>query len=292
MMVGDGVKLYRFMKIKRLSRQVLEVRLKYVTGQSFEFLLCSDVHYDNPKCDRNLFKDHLDQAQKKNARVMHFGDFFCMMQGNKDRRGSKADILPQHKTATYFDDVIYEALEDLTPYKDDIILMGNGNHETAIIRHNEIDPLGRLTKYLRREGSQVEHMPYQSFTKFVFEHESGGRVRTIWLAAHHGKFGGSVTKGTIGTQRYSVIYPQADIIVSGHNHNRFVNTNTQYIATHTGKVKLRTVYHFNCATYKNEFSSGDGFGVEKIVVPKPMGGWWLKLTPLNERIKIDSSVAD
>ena len=36
----------------------------------------SDVHWDNPKCDRTLFKRHLDQALELNAPVFIYGDFF------------------------------------------------------------------------------------------------------------------------------------------------------------------------------------------------------------------------
>jgi UDP-2,3-diacylglucosamine pyrophosphatase LpxH len=46
-----------------------------------EFLMISDVHFDNPKCDRVLLKKHLDQALKRNAKVLINGDFFCIMQG-------------------------------------------------------------------------------------------------------------------------------------------------------------------------------------------------------------------
>jgi len=285
------------MHLNRLSDQVLEVIIEYKSGDEFIFLLQSDIHFDNPKCDRDMYFRHLDEAKERNAKVLTFGDFFCLMQGRNDRRGGKSDVRPEHNKADYFDRVIFEAEEELKSYKDMLIMIGNGNHETAVVKNVETNPLARLCKYLQRDGSQVHHMPYQGFVRFKFRYMSGTKInatRSILMYFHHGKYGGAVTKGTLGTQRYSVIVPQADIIVSGHNHERWVNSNTQYIVNRTGKVNLRTVYHINCPTYKNEFTKGDGFAVERIVSPKPMGGWWLKLKPdINKNtVKVNYEIAD
>ena len=59
-----------------------------------KFLLISDLHWDNPHCDRELLKNHLDEAVRRNAAVVVNGDFFCLMQGKGDPRRSKDDIRP------------------------------------------------------------------------------------------------------------------------------------------------------------------------------------------------------
>ena len=38
------------------------------------YLLISDLHWDNPHCDRALLKRHLDLALERNAVIMVFGD--------------------------------------------------------------------------------------------------------------------------------------------------------------------------------------------------------------------------
>jgi hypothetical protein len=35
-----------------------------------KFLLLSDIHWDNPKCRRDLLKKHLDEAVKEDAVIM------------------------------------------------------------------------------------------------------------------------------------------------------------------------------------------------------------------------------
>ncbi len=74
-------------------------------------LLISDLHWDNPKCDRELLKKHLDEALKGNHDILINGDLFCLMQGAYDPRKSKSDIRPEHNSANYFDAIINTAVD-------------------------------------------------------------------------------------------------------------------------------------------------------------------------------------
>src|SRR5688572_11399081 len=65
------------------------------------FLLQSDVHWDNPHCDRKLFYKHLKQAQERDAAILDNGDFFCAMQGKWDKRANKSDLRPEHQSGDY-----------------------------------------------------------------------------------------------------------------------------------------------------------------------------------------------
>jgi len=129
----------------RKAPQVTEVRMKYNTKFQQSFLLTSDVHFDNPKCDRDLYFKHLDQAKELNAGVFCFGDFFCLMQSRRDKRGSKGSIRPEHNTDNYFDSVILDSADHLKPYAKNLVLFGDGNHETAVLKNMETNPLERFT---------------------------------------------------------------------------------------------------------------------------------------------------
>ena len=94
-----------------------------------KFLMISDVHFDNPKCKRNVLKRHLDYARENEMKVAINGDFFCLMQGKYDPRRSKKDILPAHNSYNYLDLVIEEAVDWWSPYADMITFIGYGNHE-------------------------------------------------------------------------------------------------------------------------------------------------------------------
>ena len=268
---------------RRLSDEVLEVRMRYTGEETYHFLLASDIHLDNPKCDRKLFFSHLEKMKALNGRALFFGDVLCLMQGKRDRRGSKASIRPEHQGANYFDLVFKESADILAPYGQEILMMGNGNHETAIINHQEIDPLANVVQQLRdRHGAITEHMGYQGWIRFVFYKERGQGVESVRrcnLFFHHGAWGGIVTKGTMGGGRYASIAPDADVIVNGHNHERSIVSHPCYRLIETGKVRVTPRYHVQTGTYKEEFQGGNGWAVERIVMPKSLGGVWLRLTP-------------
>ena len=107
-------------------------------------LLISDVHWDNPKCDRDMLKRHLDQAKELEADILLNGDTFCLMQGAYDPRKSKNDIRPEHNKANYLDAVVNDAIEWFSPYANLIKVVGYGNHETNILKRQETDVIDRF----------------------------------------------------------------------------------------------------------------------------------------------------
>ena len=143
------------------------------------FLLLSDLHIDNPKCDRRLLLKVLNEAVERNALILIFGDLFCLMQGKGDPRRSKADIRPQHNKPNYIDAVIKDTASILQPYANNIILIGDGNHETSIIKHIEVDPIDYLLNYLHKYNPSIQHGGYQGFIKFVSQCSS--KMRSIEL---------------------------------------------------------------------------------------------------------------
>lgn len=264
----------------RLSPQLLEIRIPYeVATDTATFLLASDIHLDNPKCDRALFARHLNEMQDRNGHALFFGDVLCLMQGKKDRRGGKGDIRPEHLGGNYFDLVFEESAEWLKPWQHRILMMGDGNHETAIVNHQEIDPLENVTRLMRTAGAPTEHMGYQGFVRFVFHKRDGGQVRRCTLFFHHGAWGGIVTKGTMGGGRYAQVAPDADLVINGHNHERSMVAHPCYRVAENGKVWIEQRWHLQTGTYKQEFSGTGGWAVERIVMPKSLGGIWLTLRP-------------
>ena len=45
-------------------------------AEPIKVLLLSDLHWDNPKCDRELLKKHLDQAKEQGCPILLNGDTF------------------------------------------------------------------------------------------------------------------------------------------------------------------------------------------------------------------------
>ena len=76
-------------KLEKILRNVHSLEL---TGEKLAIL--SDLHWDNPKCDREKLKAHLDYCKANKIPILINGDLFCLMQGKGDRRGNKSDIRP------------------------------------------------------------------------------------------------------------------------------------------------------------------------------------------------------
>jgi len=263
----------------RLSDMVLEVRCTYKAGEVFPFLLLSDLHYDHPYCNRDALHKVLDEAKERNALILMNGDVLCLMQAQTDKRGHKGALREEHKVPNYFDAVIADTAEKFSKWSDNILLLGDGNHETAVLKHKEVNPLDWLAHRLNADhNANVHRAGYHGFVRFRFEQKSGGGIRTFLLYHHHGKYGGVVTKGVLGVSRHGVSIPQPDCIWTGHTHDLWHVTHPQLMVNQTGNTYNRLVHHVKTGTWKDEFNKPGGFGVERIAAPKSQGGYWMEFS--------------
>jgi predicted phosphodiesterase len=241
-----------------------------------KFLLLSDMHIDNPKCDRKLLFKVLNQAVDENAYICIFGDLFCLMQGKGDPRKSKSDIRPEHNKANYIDAVIKDTASLLKPYANNILYIADGNHETSIVKHIEVDPIENLLGYLHKTNPEIIHMGYQGFNLITTSFYGSNYNTTVFF--HHGAFSGPVTKGALSVSRYSSIV-KSDVVVSGHTHDSWIIEHPFYeLQQKTHDILMKIQYHVKTGTFKQEYLQRNGFQIEKTVMPKPMGGWWMDVT--------------
>ncbi len=71
--------------------------------------------------------------------------------------------------------------------------------------------------------------------------------------------------------------PDADIVVSGHTHDRWIFPIEREHITARGKRVLAEQLHLKLGNYKDEFTPGLGWSVESGHGPKSTGGVWLYL---------------
>ena len=234
-------------------------------------LLLSDLHWDNPGCDRRLLKKHLDMAIERDASIFIFGDLFCAMQGKYDPRGSKSSIRPEHNVPNYLDALVDTAVDWFKPYAQNIALITPGNHETSILRRLETDLTERLA-----QGLGVHRGNYAGWVMLMFRRTKTSQVNKL-LSYHHGYGGGGpVTKDVIQASRKAVYLPDADIVVSGHTHDRWIFPIQRVRITKFGNQSLEEQLHLKLGTYKDEYLGGNGWAIERGMPPKATGGVWLR----------------
>lgn len=259
----------------QIQRNVHRIEIE---GKSSKLAIISDVHWDNPKCDRKQLKRHLEYCKEHGIKVFINGDFFCLMQGKYDPRRSKKDILPEHNKANYIDAVIEDAVNWWSPYADLLTVVGYGNHETAIIKNLETDPLQRFVDLLNYTNkTQVFTGGYGGWLIFKMNHSGGHFTKNIKY--FHGSGGGGiVTKGAINLTRSLEMYENMDVFIMGHIHeNSSRNDVRESLAYNTGKrtyeLQKKNIHLAICGTYKEEYGDGAfGWHVERGAPVKPTGG--------------------
>jgi hypothetical protein len=258
------------------TRNIHEVTCQ--SGQ--EFLLVSDLHWDNPHCDRGLLKNHLDEAVKRNAAIILNGDTYCCMGGKYDRRADKSLIRPEHNTDRYFDAIVDTSVEWFAPYAKNILLIGYGNHETAIIKHGETDLLQRFASTLNyATGSAVQVGGYGGTIDIRVLHDTIRGVNFVVHYFHGHSGGGVVSRGVIQDQRLLAGTEGYDLTWMGHVHELYYHQNMIHRYDRSTKTLIqKPVHQLRTATYKEEWDGGYmGFHTERGRGPKPLGGYWLKL---------------
>ena len=190
--------------IERISRNIHKFSFNTNKG---EVAVLSDVHWDNPHCDRKLLKKHLDYCLDKNIPVIIVGDMFCLMQGRGDNRRNKSDIRPEHNNARYLDSVVETAVEWFAPYAGILKLITYGNHETGIIKYQETDVLQRFVSLFNYTNkSTVELGGYGGWIIYSFKDSSITNASFKHKYFHGSGGGGIVTKGAINLTRAPVSY--------------------------------------------------------------------------------------
>jgi len=240
--------------------------------------VCSDVHFDNPKCNRELFFSHMDRALELDAMIAITGDLFCLMQGKYDPRKSKSAIRPEHNGDNYLDLVINDTAEKFKKYAHNIILVTKGNHETSVSNRAETDIMGRFVERLNLiAGSNVQMGEYQGYYSLQFNYKKGSCSYPVHIGYAHGNWGGIITKGTLSVVRYAAIMPDCDIMFSGHTHDGWIVPQARYRRKEDqNKVEIERQWHVKTGTYKEEFDGGKGWAVERISMPKYLGGCFVR----------------
>ena len=267
------------MKIIRHGSNVHEIQLK---GEDVRIAMLSDLHWDNPKCDQDLLKKHLDYCKEENIPVIINGDMFCLMQGRGDNRRNKSDIRPEHNNARYLDSVVETAVEWFTPYADILTVIGYGNHETGIIKWQETDILQRFVDLLNLKcHSNVQTGGYGGW--IVVKMTNHTRVVTTKIKYFHGSGGGGVvTKGALNLTRALELYEGCDVYAMGHIHENSARNDVRDTVEHNAHkgyfVNHKPIHLIITGTYKEEYQTGaKGWHVERGAPIKPIGGRMLTI---------------
>lgn len=264
--------------VAQVNRNVHDVEIDLTkTGEDFWVLLSSDRHHDNAHADHALERKHLDMVLEREAAWIDIGDMHCAMQGKFDKRASTDACRPEQQNGRYLDSLVECASEFYAPYAKNAVVIGRGNHETAILKRHETD----LTERTCQAMSAISEHPvpaggYGGWVRFLFKKTKTQRQQVNLKYFHGSGGGGPVTRGVIQTNRMSVYLPDAQIVATGHTHDQWIVPIGRERIDRAGVVHMDEQTHVRCGTYKDEY--GDGFGgwhIERGGPPKTVGAMWL-----------------
>lgn len=263
-----------------LNPNVHKIKKDLQKNESFFTFHASDIHFDSKMCQRELLKKHLDHTIEMGGFAFLYGDIFDVMGTFRDPRSKPQDIRPEYFTQKpYLDSIVEDAFEFFRPYKDIILLIGRGNHETNIQKRHDTDLLDRLAFMLRQDGGVTVTGGYSGYVIYCFSLYNTNRVSQR-LAYHHGGGGNAQrSKGILHSQLDAMVYSDADIIVSGHDHNKLHDpSNVSYTVDQRGNIKHRRIDWLKLGSYKRNEDSPlyAGFEVERKFMPKAMGGYYIE----------------
>jgi len=280
------------MKVIRHGSNVHELQIE---GKETKIAMLSDLHWDNPKCDRELLKKHLDYCKEHNISVMVNGDFFCLMQGRGDNRRNKSDIRPEHNNSKYLDSIVTTAVEWFEPYADILTVIGYGNHETGIIKWQETDILQRFVDLLNLKcNSNVQTGGYGGW--LIVKLIENTKIFSTRIKYFHGSGGGGVvTKGALNLTRALELYEGCDVYTMGHIHENSARNDVRDTLNHNAfkgyHVKHKPIHLMITGTYKEEYQEGaKGWHVERGAPIKPTGGRFLTIKTERDRSNKDDVV--
>lgn len=271
------------------SRNVHEFRLNKSLSAGGEAwaLWMADEHWDHPKCDLKLLAEHHREAVARGAAIIKVGDTFCVMQGRGDPRGDKGSVRAEHWGGNYLDLVVKTASQWYAPYKENIKLIGIGNHESSAYKNQETDLVDRLCQSLRDKGGDARKGGYSGWTRFRVGW-NGTKTNSYVAFYHHGFGGGGPASKGMPDFGKVAEWIDADAIVSGHIHQKTSATVHRHRLNDAGHIVEGEMAYIRCGTYKNEFEDGfAGWHIENGRGPRPLGGWWMRLYVKNDRVQVD-----
>jgi len=188
-----------------------------------DFLFMSDLHLGHRNSDIPKIKKDLEEAKKRNCRIIINGDIFDSIIPKDPRYMASYVDLELVKHTNILDKMIDFGEKILSPYAKYIDIISDGNHEWEINRRYGTNLIIRLIERLNMKyGGNIQYGGYMYYAcyKFTSNKTSRGGIKYLNILGHHG-FGGSapVSKGMIDVARIREAGWIYDIFIFSHKHN-------------------------------------------------------------------------
>ena len=236
--------------------KIFSHRIYYKYGEIIKLIPLFDIHIGHKCCDVSALRRFIQENNNKSTYWLLGGDQLDCIIVTDPRYRKSTDATEREEIIDEQIEMLYEILK---PIKNNIILIGDGNHELTIIKKGNTNPTKNLIKMLYGYDKDIIKEKYggmQGLGVIYFENgKSGGGVRTIILRWHHGWGGATTTEGyTITKYAKDVAYYDADIYLYGHTHEcKPIRINRFGLMKRSNKLIAKDILLAVCGSYKKSF---------------------------------------
>jgi len=251
--------------------KVIQIDHEYKSREdaTVKFIPIGDIHRGNPWMHEESLYNTIKYVKNNDCYVILMGDYGeCI--NSKDPRHDYNALEGKYNTP---DKQYRKILEDLSPIKDKVICMLEGNHESNFWRrHNH-----NYTEWLATDMN-VEYPGISAYIRFKFKRKTGEKrfsTNIFDIYAHHGWAGGRSAGYQVQTiHSLKTIFPQAHMYLMGHNHQlgEALPRTHLYVDKRTNKIREQSQYFFFTGSYIKGHEQGLGSYVEARAYPPTMIG--------------------
>jgi len=201
---------------------VNRVEPKNIKGKELEILFFGDLHIGSKDCDMNAIKRQIAWIKNNpNVVVIMMGDTVnCALKHSPGAGSFDDDKNPS--------DQIDFAIELLTPIKNKIYGIHNGNHGNRIYNETTISPEKVIAKSLG--------VPYLGDTCF---HYVRFKSQSYIIFSAHGSTAGTSITGSFNSCMKYAQYAHADIYAMGHTHQLGAQSQVHYMVDKQNKTLIK-----------------------------------------------------
>ncbi|RLG16546.1 hypothetical protein DRN69_00640 [Candidatus Pacearchaeota archaeon] len=234
---------------------VNRIDVSHIEGNELQVLFFSDQHIGSKDCSMKDIEKQIKWIKKtKNVIVIMPGDVINSALRDSVGAGCFDDIMTPSEQ-------IDKVIELLTPIKDKIVGIHNGNHGNRIYNVTSISPEKTIARALG--------VPYCGDS--CFHHIRFGN-QTYIIYVTHGSTGAITLSGALNACMKYSRFAEADIYAMGHTHKLASCSEVYYRVNLKNKtMEKRKRFFVLCGSYvkwKGSYAEAKGYGPQKIGSPK------------------------
>lgn len=260
---------------------------EFTVGRSdwIRLVFLGDVHIGNITTNEDLIHKCVNRIDKdKTAYWVDLGDR-CDFINTKDTR-FELGALPKW-VLNEFPDIVgacsYRYSEFFKPIANKCIATVSGNHEDAILKHQERDVYSEINRLLGIKSN----LGVCGFVRLKFKRAR----KTIWtldMFLHHGASGGRSVGSSANFLSNMAKGFDADIYAMGHTHKKVVYSDRVYGLNSVGNVEEKDRVFINVGSFMSGYVNADssGYAEKRLLYPQAVGPVELWLHPDKHHIKM------